>query len=361
MVLLKIKKKKLLNILYIINLIVEKKLIDKKSENILLIKNKKYIYFIGTDNIIKIKIKIKIKNFSKKKLLISFPIKNFTKIIKSLTDCIIKIIYKKKKIIIKKKNINYKFKTIKINYYNETKCKKNKKIVIKNNSLFNLIDSANFIINKNINKKTLLSIKENFIEIMSTDNYRLIYDKTTIENKSDKNINIILSNKTLNTLYKIIKLKNKKNIYIKYNKFEIIFKLKNLKIISKIIDDNYPTINNNFFYENNFIVNKNELKLSLKRSIIINEKENNFSKWIIENNILKILTKWNSNKGKEMLKINYQGKKVSIGINNNHIFELISNIKAKNLNFNFSNKNKNIIILNPEKKDFKYITTSIKI
>lgn len=50
-----------------------------------------------------------------------------------------------------------------------------------------------------------------------------------------------------------------------------------------------------------------------------------------------------------------------IYINNDHILELINNIKTKDLNFNFSKKNKNIIILTPGYKNLKYITTQVKI
>ncbi|ASS47163.1 DNA polymerase III beta subunit [Candidatus Nasuia deltocephalinicola] len=363
MILLKMKKKKLIFILNIINLIFDKKSIDKKSENLFLIKKKNKIYLSITDNIILIKKKIKTKINSKKKISINFPIKNFIKIIKSLPECIINIIYKKKKIFIKKKNINYNFKikNEKNNYIN--KYKKNKKFKIKKKLLFELIDSAYFIISKNTNKSnSLLSIKKKYIEITSMDNYRLILDKIIIEDNIKYKKNIIIPNKTLKILYKILKIEKNEKILIIFNKFQIKFKFKNLEIISKIIDNNYPILNKKIKkeYKNNFIINKKELQSSLKRSNIITEKEN-FSKWKIYKNILKIITNWNSNKGEEIININYSGKNINIGVNNNHMLELISNIKSENLNFNFSKKNKNIIILNPEKKNFKYITTTIKI
>lgn len=369
MKLIKIKKEKIIKIINKIRLITEKKVNNENLNNFLIITKKNKIFFFINNLNIQIKIKIKTKKIIKKNICIKINLKKIFEIIKNFKENKIIFFLKKNKIILKQENIKYKIEIIKINNYNLLNFKKKNlsKIEIKKNEINNIIKTIFFLINKNLNFNTLLKIKNNYIKIISTDNQRIIYDKIYIKKKIDIKKNIILNNKNLLIIYKILKnIKKNKNIKISINKIQIKFKIEKLEIISNIIMNKFPILKEKIkkIYNNNFIVNRENLLSSIKRSITITEKKNNFSKWIIKENLLIINTKSNSLNeiGKETIKINnYNKNNLIIYINNNHILDLINNINSEELIFNLSIKNKNIIILIPEKKNFKYITKQIKI
>lgn len=368
MKLIKIKKEKIIKIINIINLIIEKKINNKNLNNFIIITKKNFIFFLINNIYTQIKIKIKTKKIIKKNISIKIDLKKIFKILKSFKKYKIKIFLKKNKIIFKQKNIKYEIKTIKINNYNLINFKKKNilKIEIEKNEINNIIKTIFFIINKNSNLNTLFKIKKNYIKVISTDNYRIIYDKIYIKKEINITKNIILNNKILLIIYKILKnTKNNKNIKISINKLQIKIKFKNLEIISNIILKKFPILKWSIKkkYNNNFTVNKENLLSSIKRCIIITDKKNNFSKWIIKENLLTINTKSNSQEiGKELIKINYNNKNnLTMYIDNNHILDLLNNINSKELIFNFSLKNKNIIILIPNKENFKYVITQINI
>lgn len=365
MKLIKIKKEKIIKIINKINLIIEKKTNNKNLNNLIIITKKNKIFFLINNSNIQVKIKIKIKKIIKKNISLEVDLKKFFKIVKNFKEYKIKIFFKKNKIIFKQKDIKYKIKTFKINNYNliNFKNKNSCKIKINKNEINDIIKTVFFVINKNLNLNTLLKINNNYIEITSTDNYRVICDRIYIKEKTNIIKNIILNNKILLMIYKILK-NNKKNTYIKVNinKLQIKIKIEKLEIISNIIIKKFPILKEKIKkkYNNSFIINREILLSSIKRCIILTEKKNNFSKWVIKKNLLIINTESNSNEiGKEIIKINYNNSNLIIYINNNYILDLINNINSKELIFNFSIKN--IIILISDKINFKYIITRVNI
>ena len=132
-------------------------------------------------------------------------------------------------------------------------------------------------------------INKNLMEVTATDSYRLSKKRVLLDKEIEDDVDIIIPNRNLNEIIKLISDEDKKlEIHIFNNK--VIFKLENLIIMTRLINGNYPDtnkliptehelkikINLNSFFNSidraSLLTNaeeKNTIKLETKKDIII--------------------------------------------------------------------------------------------
>ncbi|ALP70078.1 DNA polymerase III [Candidatus Nasuia deltocephalinicola] len=354
-----IKRKVLLNILKILNIIY------LKNNNKLIILIRKKIYFIYKDK--NIQIKFFIKNFDKKiniKLNINFIF--FFNIIKNLNTNIINLKIKNNKIEIKNNKTKYNIKIIKSfkKIWNIKKKIIKFKIDILKNLIINFLNYINIIYkNKKNSKNMYIIINNNSIKLIILDNYQIIYYriiKKIIFCKIKKPIKIKIKN-NLFFILKFLILEERIKKFLKFIicKKYLYFKIKReLIIISKLKRINFLTINILKKKYKNYILLKTETLKNIVSKIFTDEK--NIEITIKKNHMIFLNNLEDDQKVKNKIKINYLGDYIKFIVDKNDIMNFLKITKSKNIIFNFSKK-KNLVITLPNLKGFRYIISIVRI
>lgn len=123
-------------------------------------------------------------------------------------------------------------------------------------------------------------VNDNIMEVTATDSYRLSKKRITLDDSYSDNFDIIIPNKNLNEIVKLIDDDDKKiELHIFSNK--VIFKIENLIVMTRLINGNYPDTNK-------LIPEKFELKVKVdldnfynaidRASLLTNAEEKNIIK-----------------------------------------------------------------------------------
>lgn len=207
-------------------------------------------------------------------------------------------------------------------------------------------------------------VNENMMEVTATDSYRLAKKRIVLDNKVSDNIDIIVPNRNLNEIIKLItEDENKIELHIFPNK--VIFKLENLIIMTRLINGNYPDTNklipNEF--ESKIKINLNSLFNSIDRaSLLTNVEEKNTIKletkkdiMIISSNIPEI------GNVEEKIKIeNHVGKDIKISFSSKYMMDAIRTFESEEIELSFNGEIKPIILNYVDNDDLTQLILPIR-
>ena len=193
-----------------------------------------------------------------------------------------------------------------------------------------------------------LKINDNIMEVTATDSYRLSKKRITLKSALEDNVDIIIPNKNLNEIIKLMSDEDKEiEIHIFNNK--VIFKLNNLIIMTRLINGNYPDTNklipNDF--ELKVKVNLNNLYDAIDRaSLLTNVEEKNTIKletkkdiMIISSNIPEI------GNVEEKIKIEKNvDKEIKISFSSKYMMDAIKTFDSEEIELSFNGEIKPIIL-----------------
>lgn len=297
------------------------------------------------------------------------PIKLLSQFINNLPNTKIIIEEKHNKINIEADNIKT---TIPLLNKNEfpiiPKIKKEKSILIKPNILKN---SLTQVLNSTALSHpiqeilgVLFVINNKVLKIISTDSFRLseklIYQKNNFQTDSEGVF--ILPQKTTQELIRIINQDDDIEIHIEAN--QVMFKLKNVNLISRLIAGTYPNYEQIIPKRNDTVVllDKNEFLLKIKLASLFSSKINDV-KLIIDpkKNTLEIKSA-DPHKGEfdSLINTEIKGEGFEIVFNYKYIIDGLANIFDDNIIFEF-NKPPLPSIIKSQDDNYKYIIMPIKI
>ncbi|MGX7576651.1 DNA polymerase III subunit beta [Candidatus Vidania fulgoroideorum] len=368
-ILLVLNRDELLNILFIINLIPK----SKYFNNIINLKIHNGVVDINVKNNDINIVFYNIKNYAKKTDCIDIDISfvSIFKVLKTLKDNMVEIYKDKGKLCLISKNLillikhniaksnncfrMYKDNTKKYNY-----CK------IVNLKLIECFKYTCFILkDNNILKDIYVKIKQNCINIITCDNFRLASYKLFCNFKKPLKENFYVNYTFFKFLKKVLnKIHSNFKIYFKDN--SLYFKVNEMIIYSKILkrDESlsYMEMLDKKKFNNIAIVKSKELKLAIDRSRIV--CSNNV--FHVNLNILKNYVKISSS--------NFDGEYFKEKINNylfvnkkefcfdiNFILELLKEIKDCKLNIMFNPKQNSVILLLDKITYYKYLIMPIEL
>ena len=207
-------------------------------------------------------------------------------------------------------------------------------------------------------------ISENIMEVTATDSYRLSKKRILLDDKQEDNFDIIIPSKNL---FEIIKLisddENKIEMHIFSNK--VIFKIKNLIVMSRLINGNYPDTNK-------LIPEKFELKVKVnlenffnaidRASLLTNAEEKNIIKletkkdiMIISSNIPEI------GNVEEKIKISKNNdSNIKISFSSKYMMEAIKTFDSEEIELSFNGEIKPIIINYVDNDDLTQLILPIR-
>lgn len=204
----------------------------------------------------------------------------------------------------------------------------------------------------------------NILECNSTDSYRLARKIIKLNKELTDNYNIVIPSHNLEELVKILDEENDIiEIHIFNNK--VLFKYKNLKFQSRIINGTYPNTTNllpkEYFF--NINVKLNQFYSVVDRaSILMSDKEKNIVTLETEGNTLYIRSQAAEiGKVEEKMEINNDsGKDIKISFSAKYMMDALKAFSTKHVEINFVGEIKPIIIKSSEDESITQLVLPIR-
>lgn len=189
--------------------------------------------------------------------------------------------------------------------------------------------AANFETN-NLLSGVVCDIKENILEMASTDGNRLARVRENISNLEQKSSQLIIPSKTTNEFLKMSSLVNDESVKIYTDKTKLILKTEKSMMISRLMEGQYPKYNQLIPNENpkNAIVNKNKLISALERvSIMVNEKTSIVKFEFTEDKLTLKADTPDAGASEESFAIDYKNEDMLIAFNYKYVIEGLKNME----------------------------------
>ena len=223
------------------------------------------------------------------------------------------------------------------------------------------IDQTVFAASSNVSRPvltgTLFRLEKDNLSMVATDSYRLSERKVTLKKGINEPVDCIVPAHTIAELGKMLSFFDKKSVECQVTKNQILFSVENLKIISRLIDGNFPDYKRIIpsTSKTTLIVNVQDLVLAVKKvSLFVQETNNNVKISATNNGKLIISTdETQIGEGTAEVDVKIDGENNQIALNAQYILDVLSHINDETIKFIIDNKLAPVTI-RPEKKDSNY-------
>ena len=247
---------------------------------------------------------------------------------------------------------------------------KNLNFTLKSHEMKALLDSVSFSmaiqdVRYYLNGLFLQVNNEKLIAV-TTDGHRLSFNKMIIPSlkKSPESTSCIVPRKAVIELQKILSTEKDSDIEISIHSNYIEISLPGKKLISKLIEGNYPDYQKVIPDESkhNIMFNKKDFLEKLNRVSILTSDKYRGIRITLEGETA-VLQSTNSDHEEAIEQIvTEEGKgELDIGFNVTYLIEVLNNIDSEKVGFYFNDSQSSAIITNLEDKEFKYIVMPMRL
>jgi len=206
-------------------------------------------------------------------------------------------------------------------------------------------------------------LKNNQMELVSTDGHRLSYTKREFEDfKVEKEINQIISKKTLNEIKKFVD----ERVEFDFDENSLYFRVKNRTLISRIIESKFPNYQAVIPKDNpnKLLVHKEQLITAIKRVSILSSEKSRGIKFDLKEGEMRLFSS-NPEYGeaRDRLTVEYQGKEMEIGFNSQYLLDFLQTVNSERVLFEIKDEN-SAVLMKPEEEGkgvYLYILMPMKI
>ena len=233
-----------------------------------------------------------------------------------------------------------------------------KKIVFPLKEFQEMIDRVYFAITQEQRyylSGALLIIKENSMELVSTDGYRLAYTAKTMKDlKVDNEIRAIVAKKTLSELRKF----ENDSVEFDMDESNLFFKVDNRTLISRIIEGKFPDFEAVIPKDNpnTLTVSREEITEAVRRVSLFSTERSKGIKFFIEKKELKLFSS-NPEMGeaRDKVDVDYNGEKLEVGFNSQYLLDFLTTVKTDKIQFELKDSNSSVLIRPEVEEKVKYI------
>ncbi len=223
--------------------------------------------------------------------------------------------------------------------------KDNESIILPQKILKEMISLTIFAVSRDeiryVLNGVLFIIKNKKIKLVATDGRRLAVVERELPEKTVFEKKVIIPTKTAQELSRILDDEN--SVKISFGENQIFFDLGKTKIISRLIEGEFPNYEQVIPEEikEKIKVNKTSLLSAARRASLFTNQDSLAVKLDISKNKM-VISKNAPYTGelKEELDINYKGKNISIGFNPTYIIELLKNLNQEDIDFEIGDVDK---------------------
>lgn len=207
----------------------------------------------------------------------------------------------------------------------------------------------------------LFEVKENNINLVALDGYRLALRCESIEN--DKEISSVIPGKTLNEVSKILS-DEETEVNITFTENHILFNLGETKVISRLLEGEFIKYNSIIpkEYNSRVIVKKSELLNCIERaSLVAKDGNTNLIKFDITDENIVITSNSQLGMVREELNIVLQGDQLQIAFNSKYLIDVLKIIDEDEISLEFSSSVSPCLIKNKENTKFTYLVLPVRL
>ncbi len=197
-----------------------------------------------------------------------------------------------------------------------------------------------------------VQLDENGTTFVATDAHKLVkYTRSDVV--SQEQGSFILPKKALSQLKNIVPVKED-SVTMAFNKDNAFFKIENVYIVCRLIDQRFPDYNNVIPKDNPnlLIINREDLLGTLRRTTIFSNKTTNQVVLKIVGSTLSVSAQDLdfSNEATEQLSCEYNGEDIEIGFNSKFLIEMLNTISCEEIRIELSTPTR-AGILKPQEQD----------
>jgi len=244
---------------------------------------------------------------------------------------------------------------------------KNNKVVISQLTLKDMIRQTIFSIaveeTRQILTGELLEIKDNSLNIVSVDGYRVSLRKAPLSNENEQ-IRVVVPGKTLGEINKILSTELEKDAILYFADNHILFDLGESIVVSRLLEGEFLKYEQTFSsdYKTMITVNKKEFLMSIERAALISrEGKKNPVRIEIENDTMIITSNTELGTSYEEVKINLEGEDIVIAFNPKYLIDALKSIDEDEIKIQFSSALTPCILQPTEGDAFKYLILPIRL
>ena len=198
----------------------------------------------------------------------------------------------------------------------------------------------------------LMSYGNDGLRMAATDSYRLA-ERTLGIQTNEAEVLCVVPSRTMSEFSKILSKSTSDNVSVTVAKNQALFKIGDVKLISRLIEGQYPDYQKIIPQESKsiVIVNKDKLVMDLKRVSLFAKENNNSVKLTVSDNKL-IISSEETKIGEEVtsLEVKLEGEDNQISLNAQYLLDALNVIDGGNVRF-MVNDNMSPAVLRPESGD----------
>ena len=213
-----------------------------------------------------------------------------------------------------------------------------------------------------------LETSNNCITVVATDGHRLSMSSCNTGNKTDQPVSCIIPRKCITEIKRILSsFKDNKENLVEFTieEKEIVFKIDDFSIKTKLIEGNYPDYKKVFpeSLPNKLTVNKQDLKSALQRmSILSNDQFKGVKLTLNKTDMVLSTNNPSLEEGEDSIPCSYSGDAFDIGFNLSYLLEVIDVISSSNIEIQLNNSDSGCLISSEDKSSHnKYIIMPMRV
>lgn len=209
----------------------------------------------------------------------------------------------------------------------------------------------------------MLQIKNNNLNMVAVDGYRISYRKMELSNEND-DIEVVIPGRTLGEINKILSSEENQKVNIYFSDKHVLFDLGDSKVVSRLLEGDFLRYEQVFSsdYETKILVDRKNFLMSIERAALISrEGKKNPIRVEIDGDKMIITSNAELGTSREELDVILEGKEIVIAFNPKYLIDALRVIEDNNVYIQFISALTPCII-NPEEGDqYKYLILPIRV
>lgn len=249
----------------------------------------------------------------------------------------------------------------------EAEGKKLETIKISHKTLKEIIVNVSYAALKDSSKRNLNGVFMKFegktLEAVATDAHRLAYYKSDLSESVKSKFEYIVPLKTINELGKLLEDSKEKEVEINFYEKTIEFKIDNIDIISRVIDENYPNYSQVIPKDFNIkaVINKEEMESAIKRAATISSEKARVVMLKLEKNKL-VINAQSQDEGEafEEIEAKYDGEPVDVSYNAVYLLDILRITEGGEIELKLISSMNPGVLKDPAKENLTYVVMPIR-
>ena len=199
------------------------------------------------------------------------------------------------------------------------------------------------------------------ITVVATDGHRLAL--ASAAHNIDGIQEVILPRKTVIELSKLLS-DNDEPVEVELSPTQARFSFGRIELISKLVDGKFPDYTRVIptTHTKKLLLNRIELLQALQRAAILTNEKFKGVRWVLTDGSLKIICSNNEQEeAQEELDVTYTGEALDIGFNVNYLQDVLNNLDCVEVECALGDANSSALITVPGNENFKYVVMPMRI